>query len=289
VGKTGFWQQALRPALIWGFIFAVTATAFGLIFIGPQNVWQMVLPHLAASEVDYYQQQVFDISSHIRGNWTNLLLALMGTLIVLKKKRWLSLYPIGWMILGYIFVAQNTPIRYHHLLIYNIPAAMLAGVAIGEVAGMIPDLIKSRNLLNKKTMVSAIVLIALALIIMERIPRITQHRNSIRTLTETSPQIRIMQKMYKFAPQTSWIVTDRPMYAFRIGLPVPPPIAVITRKRLVTGNLTEEQFIDAVKIWQPEQVLLGRFDFPSLENYLEEDYRLIHSRLDIKLYVRKDM
>ena len=94
--------------------------------------------------------------------------------------------------------------------------------------------------------------------------------------------------MYRFAPQTNWVMTDKPIYAFRVGLPIPPQIAVMTRKRLATGYLLEEQIIDAVMEWKPEQVLLGRFDFPSLERYLAEDYRLIHSRINMKLYVRKD-
>ena len=96
-----------------------------------------------------------------------------------------------------------------------------------------------------------------------------------------------MQKMYGFAPQTNWVITDKPMYAFRVGLPVPPDIAVMTRKRLVTGNITEEQVIDAVMEWKPEQVLLGRFEFPTLESYLEQDYGLIHSRVNMKLYVNR--
>jgi hypothetical protein len=190
------------------------------------------------------------------------------------------------MILGYIFLSLNTPARNHHQLLVTIPAGMLAGIAIGEVAGMIPGLIKSRNFLNFRAIVSAVVLVALALILIVRIPWIAQHGDKLRKISE--PQIRFMQKMYRFAPQTNWVITDRPMYAFRLGLPIPPHIAVMTSKRKATGYLTEEQIIDAVIDWKPEQVLLGRFNFPALEKYLEEDYRLIHSRIHMKLYVRKD-
>lgn len=289
LGGTGHWRQALRPAIIWVIIFGGIATILGLVFIGPQNVWQMLAPHLAASKVSSYQEDIrtYSINVHLRGSWTILLLALMGSFFVLNKRRWLSLYLIAWIVLGYIFLTQNTPARDHHQLLITIPAAMLAGIAIGEVADMIPALIKSRNFFNYKTLVSAIVLVALVLTIMIRVPWIVQHPNRIRTITE--PQIRYLQKIYSFAPQTNWIITDEPMYAFRTVLPIPPPIAVITRKRLDTGYLTEDQIIDAVREWKPEQVLLGRFNFPDLEKYLEEDYRLIHSRIHMKLYVRKDL
>ncbi|MGD9092939.1 MAG: hypothetical protein PVF74_08820 [Anaerolineales bacterium] len=250
----------------------------------------MVLPHLTAGEVEYYQESGFNRISHLRGRtWSIVFLAIVGSLFVLQKRRWLSLYPVGWMIMGYLYISQITPAQNHHQLLATIPAAMLAGVAIGEVAGMIPGLIKSRKIFSYQALATAIVLTALFLMFMARIPWITQHPHTIRKIRETSPESQFLANMYQYAPQSKWIITDRPMFAFRVGLPVPPHIAVMTRKRVDTGYLTEEQVINAVKEWQPEQVLLGRFEFPTLERYLEQNYQLIHDQIDIQLYVRADM
>jgi len=51
------------------------------------------------------------------------------------------------------------------------------------------------------------------------------------------------------------MVTDAPMYAFLTDLAVPPYLAVISGKRIASGDLTEEQIINTISQYQPEQVL----------------------------------
>jgi hypothetical protein len=63
------------------------------------------------------------------------------------------------------------------------------------------------------------------------------------------------------------------MYAFRAGLPVPPPLAAMTGKRIASGELTEAMIIQTIEDYKPEQVLLGRFDLPAVESFLRQDYR----------------
>jgi len=41
--------------------------------------------------------------------------------------------------------------------------------------------------------------------------------------------------------------------------------------------------------YQPEQILFGRFTYPNIEIYLRENYRLVHSKDEMKLYVRRDL
>jgi hypothetical protein len=88
-----------------------------------------------------------------------------------------------------------------------------------------------------------------------------------------------------YATHTQWVVTDMPMYAFRVGLLVSPPLAAITDKRLASGEATEEQIIQVIEAYQPEQVLLGRFDLPAVEAYLKKDYRRIYQWGRRRLYL----
>jgi hypothetical protein len=100
---------------------------------------------------------------------------------------------------------------------------------------------------------------------------------------------RVMRKINQYSDRTNWMVTDLPMYAFRAGIPVPPNLAVISGKRFVSGALTEEDIIETVMEYKPEQVLIGRFELPALEQSLLENYALILEReQELKLYVRKD-
>jgi hypothetical protein len=94
--------------------------------------------------------------------------------------------------------------------------------------------------------------------------------------------------MNNHAPETQWFVTDVPMYAFRVGIPVPPPLSVISDKRLATGNLTETQIIDMINKYKPEQIFLGRFEFPELKSFLQDDYKILYTRGKRTLYLRKD-
>jgi hypothetical protein len=115
-------------------------------------------------------------------------------------------------------------------------------------------------------------------------PSLTNSEFELGPLTE-----KFFVKMLKFAPQTNWVVTDLPMYAFRARLPVPPDLAVFSSKRITTGNLTEGQIMQTILKYQPEQILLGRFTYPNIDKYLRENYRLVHSKDEMKLYIRRDL
>ena len=67
------------------------------------------------------------------------------------------------------------------------------------------------------------------------------------------------------------------MYAFRVGLPIPPPLAVISEKRLSTGTLSEDDIIKYVDEYQPAEIFLERFKFQKLTDHLRKDYRNIYS------------
>jgi hypothetical protein len=95
--------------------------------------------------------------------------------------------------------------------------------------------------------------------------------------------------MTKYTTKTQWVVTDMPMYAFRVGLPVPPPLAAITDKRLASGEVSEEQIIQVIDDYQPEQVLLGRFNLPVVEAYLKKDYRRVYQWGRRRLYLHGEL
>jgi hypothetical protein len=108
-------------------------------------------------------------------------------------------------------------------------------------------------------------------------------------LDATSGKLRVIDKMNEYRDQTHWIMTDLPMYAFRVHKPVPPSLATISQKRLSTGSLTETDILAAMEEYQPEQVLMARFTLPVLEDYLQQNYTLIYSPEYFRLYLRNDL
>jgi hypothetical protein len=115
-------------------------------------------------------------------------------------------------------------------------------------------------------------------------PRLTDF-----SLRATSGKLKVLRVMGEYADQTNWIMTDMPMYAFRVGRPVPPNVATFSSKRLATGSLTEEDILTAMRAYQPEQVLMARFEIPALEAYLQENYTLILSVEFFRLFLRNDI
>lgn len=95
--------------------------------------------------------------------------------------------------------------------------------------------------------------------------------------------------MNEYIDRTHWIVTDTPMYAFRVHRPVPPNLATFSAKRLATGSLTEQDILAAMREYQPEQVLMARFTIPALEAYLQENYTLILTEEFFRLFIRNDL
>jgi hypothetical protein len=57
----------------------------------------------------------------------------------------------------------------------------------------------------------------------------------------------------------AWVFTDRPIYAFQAGLSVPPPMAVLSAKRLFSGTITERDLLDILRAYRPGYVLLERY------------------------------
>jgi hypothetical protein len=115
-------------------------------------------------------------------------------------------------------------------------------------------------------------------------PRITDFN-----LRATAGKLKVLRTMREYAGQTNWIVTDTPMYAFRVQRPVPPILATFSSKRLATGSLTSEDIVTAMDEYQPEQVLMARFEIPALEEYLQQHYTLILSEEFYRLFLRNDL
>jgi hypothetical protein len=80
-----------------------------------------------------------------------------------------------------------------------------------------------------------------------------------------------------------------PMYAFRAGVPVPPEMAVVSRKRLVAGDFPDQELVAIIQKYNPELVMLDRFDYPGVQKTLDANYDMKYSRFNRDLYVRNDL
>jgi len=294
VSKQNSTWHRLQPALIWSITFLVFTVLAGVIAVGPGNIPQLILPHFAASQADLSREtQIYPITFYLRDSWSILLLAVVGIGYVLQQRRWLMCYPIAWMACAALILLNMRPVWFHHQMLITLPTALLAGGAVAETLNLVSRAIHSPSALGKAWVGLASGLIAMLLVLATRPAQaISQFETPGSAANEQRAPFedRVMRKINQYAEKTNWMVTDLPMFAFRAGIPVPPNLAVISGKRFASGALTEETIIETVREYSPEQVLIGRFELPRLEQSLFENYALVLEReQELKLYIRKDL
>ena len=290
----GFSWKLFQPALIWLLCFGGLGLVLGLVLVGPENVWSIISPHLAAPVTESLEGDRYTINAHLQAAIPLLLLSLFGVAFTIFRRNWLSLYPLAWAGLAYVLFSFYSPVFYHHQLLITIPAAMLAAAGVGE--GML-SLVRLRGpseLIRFQTIFGAGAFITFVLVSAHYVPIIGRElldspRISGFSLRTTPWRLRVIRTMNEYADRTHWIVTDTPMYAFRVQRPVPPILATFSAKRLATGSLTEEAILTAMQDYRPEQVLMSRFTIPALETYLQENYTLILTEEFFRLFIRNDL
>jgi len=285
----------LRPVLVWGIGIAASVAVVSLVLVGPKNMNQLIQPHVAAAQSTSYppNEQLYSIWFYLQDAWPILLLAVLGVVMAFRQRRIWMLYPIIWMISACGILSFYQPIWSHHQMLITIPAALLAGGAAAEGIGWLARLLKSGWQANLTSGLSVLALGLTLLVLIVRLPvviELFQEKSSISSAPRAAYEDRVMRRISQYAPQTHWMVTDLPMYAFRAGLLVPPDLAVISWKRLAAGDLSEADILATIQEFEPEQVLFGRFEFIGVEAYLQDRYFPVLEREDqLKLYVRKDL
>jgi hypothetical protein len=290
----GFSWKILGPALIWSASFAGLGLLLGLALIGPRNVWEIVYPHLMAPTEQYFQDEGFSINVHLQAAVPLIVLGLLGAIVTIYRRNWLSLYPLAWAVAAYVMFNFYSPVFYHHQLLITVPLAMLAAAAVGDGIMSLVRVVRSSRLIHFEALWGGIALISFILVSFLYFPGLnnellTRPRFRADGLDATSGKLRVIDKMNEYGSQTHWIVTDLPMYAFRVHKPVPPILATISQKRLSTGSLTEADILSVMEEYKPEQVLMARFTLPALEDYLKKNYTLIYSPEYFRLFLRNDL
>jgi 4-amino-4-deoxy-L-arabinose transferase-like glycosyltransferase len=289
-----FSWRILRPALIWSVSFVGLGLLLGLILVGPRNVWEIIYPHLLAPTKEYFQAEGYSINVHLQAAVPLILLGLLGAVVAVYRRNWLSLYPLVWAAVAYVMFSFYSPVFYHHQLLITVPLAMLAAAAVGDGILSLVRAVRSSQVFRWETLFGVLATAGFVLVLTYYAPVVgkellNQPRFRASSLDATSGKLRVIDKMNEYRDQTHWIVTDLPMYAFRVHKPVPPILATISQKRLSTGSLTEADILSAMEEYKPEQVLMARFTLPALEDYLQKNYTLIYSPEYFRLFLRNDL
>jgi 4-amino-4-deoxy-L-arabinose transferase-like glycosyltransferase len=290
--EQGFSWKLLQPAMTWSLSFASLGILLGFALVGPQNIPAIISPHIAAPVTE--DLGGFSMNTHLQAAFPLLILGILGAVFSLYRRNWLILYPIGWAALAYTLFSFYSPVFYHHQLLITIPVTMMAAAGVGEGILLLSRLRFSSEFIRIQTLMGAGAVIGFVHVSFHYWPALDRDlmnrpRFTDFSLRATSGKLRVIRTMDEYVDQTNWIMTDMPMYAFRVQRPVPPNVATFSSKRLATGSLTEDDILKAMRDYQPEQVLMARFHLPDLEAYLQEHYTLILDVEFFRLFLRNDI
>jgi Dolichyl-phosphate-mannose-protein mannosyltransferase len=290
------WKGFRLPTLTWGGVFGGLVIAGLLVFVGPANLGQLITTHLQAERVTSFRTEPWmQLSFHIRTITPLFILTIVGIIYSIQARRWTALYLAAWFGTAAALLSFHRPVWEHQTLLLTIPAAMLAGPALYEVVRRLARAIWPEGKLDRNSWLFLAALVGIMALLFTFRPNESLQMIGISPKTfgaepEMPPNpARVFRRMQRYAPQSNWVVTDMPMYAFRIGVPVPPELAVFSAKRLETGDLDQEDILAAVGKYRPEQIMFGRFRFPGLGQDLLNEYDLIYEDNDMQLYIRKDI
>ncbi len=287
-------QNYFYSAVEWGGVFGTIIFFCGLILIGIENVSQILSPHISAETYLQYQGYGASINYRLESVIPLLFISLFGFIFSIYRKKYFSYLLLIWIVLAYLLLSIHRPVYAHHQLLITIPAAMLAAIGGSESFFSFLTFWQRKFQLSFLGIISIISFAAMVYCLSTNFinifPKLNyQPKLSGFSLQGTTGKLRIIDEMKSYQMQTKWIFTDLPMYAFLVKKPVPPILATFSEKRLLTGSLTGQQLLSTLQIYQPEQVLLGRFKIPELETSLQKKYKMIYSPGSFKLFIRNDI
>jgi tetratricopeptide (TPR) repeat protein len=218
--------RALGPPL---FFVAGLAVALGAIALavapGLGELAQLVRGHKQARETWHGTSRFAALLAADREVYA---LALLGTIEALRARRGTILLFAAASALALAALAGHAPHWYHHCLLASVPASVVAGFAVGAALGPRPG---PPPRLFRAGVLAAVVLLAARLITAE--PPI-----DLRSYRERDAGDRLALALARrHADAVEEVLTDRPIFAFRLARPVDPWLAVFTSKRVKTGEL----------------------------------------------------
>jgi PelA/Pel-15E family pectate lyase len=259
-----------RPALVGAGAFAVTATIGFLVLASPAALEQLVAPHAAATVDASYRGDPVGPLRTVRHVWKLVALAMAGVVLCRPWRRPVARGVFAWALAAGAVISLHRPVWGHHLLLLTVPAALLGGAGAIAFSRVVAARWASRGLERAavRRALALAVAVGVAWLLVEagrwRLPR--GRASAFRR------EQAVVDALRSFARPGDVLLTDRPMHAFRAGVPVWPETAVFSEKRLRTGHLTERRLIEIVAGERPALVLLGRFPLQSLKKTLRATY-----------------
>jgi hypothetical protein len=98
----------------------------------------------------------------------------------------------------------------------------------------------------------------------------------------------VLKEMSRYKPFTVFMFADEAIYSFHSGIPMPPRLAMISLKRLWSGDMTSAKLAEQMSAIKPGLILL-RNDTRELpfQDLIDRNYRMTYQDFTYRLFVNK--
>jgi len=273
--KTAIWIGAIASTfLIIGFTFNSLQLESFLQFHLTSNLKNVFVNENSLADVALMYLQEIDYT----------LLAIFGLGTIVKSRAWLPKIPVFWLIVASLILIRHKPVWYHHYLLLSIPLTWLAlyGLHLAFSLQKSKHWYESIHFQNRKSVNLRKIALGLCLFAAIAMPikiAVLQWQNQI-FIRNSQVSWEIVAEIERYKTQTNWLFTDNPGYAFYTGLKVPPEIAVLSRKRVASGEMTPEYLQSLLDRYDPEQIIIERF--PEVRGAIAPNLQANYSKIESK-------
>lgn len=232
----GFWGAGLLIALILGLAPALSG----------EGLAQLVTAHWLAGQ----RMQGHTVWEFLRWDALLYLTALGGALWAIQQKSRVGIALAGWLLLGIGALAAHAPVWLHHAVLIEVPACALAAMALG---GAVRALRASDTPWFTRRTIPAILI---SIFWLSALGIRARHVRRTYLYRDAPGEDLAELAVRRYAPDARLMVTSRQMIAFRMGMSVPPDLAVTSSKRFEAGLLSAEQIVSAIDSLSPAAVVL---------------------------------
>ncbi|KOP25443.1 glycosyl transferase family 39 [Hapalosiphon sp. MRB220] len=256
----------------WLIVLGLVYSFFVFLYQQFDNQEQLIFTHLKQPqnlEVENFHNFKY-LSYMIHQDYDYIFLACIGIWAIISQKQKNGLLPFSWLVTATLILLNHQPLWYHYYPLLAIPICWLAAYGVAFLYDLfLQSLHKDLKKINvKKIFIPlSLVIIFISLIILTP----PNPRGSVPSNLE------LIQMVKKYKSFTNWVFTDNPMYAFCNDLIVPPEIAVMSYKRINSGDLTFDKMLVILKKYRPEQIILTRWTTQiendiNLKDYINNNY-----------------
>ena len=247
-----------------------------------KQAWGAHFAQAHSSDYGSPAEHTFDWGIMLR-NWDTTAPALFGAILLMGnvRPRPEKVVPLLWLVLTFLVFSLHRPWWAYYYIHNAIPLSICAGIGVAELW---------KSALKRKSLVWSTTLGIFCVCILTWIgSRIYLEEKAL----ESSPRLSnclVLNEIKRFKPYTTFLFTDRPIYSFHAGIPMPPHLAVISLKRFWSGAITSQGITDELSKVKPGLILLANDNSEvPFESFLTQEYRLVYGDAENRLYAHQSI